>query len=207
MSKWMTGLLATTILSVASAHAQTSTTTQSLRDAALEDARAAVAALEQGSFQDAASQLQTAAKTANQLHLRAVSNKLAVAAPSFDVADTRFALAQSARVTLEDFIKAQNVLETTATAADGSTITVRVIGDEDAMKAFVKTAENEKMAQEADLELAQMLGEPALKRKGADGSLTVATMSEADHALIEIEGDSEDAVMSFINEIESAAKN
>ena len=60
------------------------------------------------------------------------------------------------------------------------------------------------MLEKGKLELAEMRGEQAIKRRGEDGELSVLMMSEKDHALIEIEGASEETVMAFIDELESA---
>ncbi|MEL7487522.1 MAG: hypothetical protein AAGJ87_09950 [Pseudomonadota bacterium] len=136
--------------------------------------------------------------------LQAIAATVAARAPSWDAQDSQFALAATAQVTLEAFIAAENVVETTAATTTGERVTIRVIGDEEAMTAFAETTADPAKVKQASLEAAEMAGAPALKRRGEDGSLTVAVMSEKDHALIEIEGDDPDAVMAFIGEFEAS---
>ncbi|MEM9170634.1 MAG: hypothetical protein AAGC56_13395, partial [Pseudomonadota bacterium] len=171
---------------------------------AREDAQAAIKALDAGDYDGAQTQLEAATRAVARLKLQKISSEFAAATPSFKPEATRFALAEGARTTLEDFIKAQYVLETTTVAEDGAFVRVRVIDDEAAEKRFMAAAADEASAAAANLERAVMMGEPALKRRGPDGSLVVATMSKEKGALIEVEGDDADAVMAFVNELEAA---
>ena len=69
---------------------------------------------------------------------------------------------------------------------------------------FTFIAADSAMLEKGEIEVAEMRGETALKSRKDDGSLSVIMMSKADHALIEVEGDDEDAVMAFIGELEAA---
>ncbi len=203
MKKMLTGMIAAGLLATAAANAQETTAIQSLQTTAISDAEAALGALQAGDYAQAASLLQTAERNASQLNLRKISNRLAAAAPGFEIEDPRFALTRSATLSFEEFLQAQNVVETAAANKEGTAVTVRVIADEAAMKKFKEVAGDAAMLDKKGLELAQMAGADAIKKRGDDGALSVLMMSEDDHALIEVEGDSEESVMAFVDALES----
>ena len=48
-----------------------------------------------------------------------------------------------------------------------------------------------------------MMGEVALKLKGENDELSALMMPEKDHTLVEVTGESESAVMAFIEDLEN----
>lgn len=207
MKKVLLGVAAMCLLSPAIASAQQPPTakevvTNSIAGSVEEDTQAALAALEKGEYREAALLLKSAGDGADRLSLQAVADSIHAATPTFQGDDTRFVLANSSTVALDDLLKNTNALERRYTDKDGNPVTVRVFGDETAMQDFKTIKDDTAMLEKAEIQVAQMRGEPALKRKTADGGLSVLMMSEQDHALIELEGD-EETVMSFINELEN----
>ncbi len=201
MKKYLLGVLLSTAIS-SGAVAQQSTIDNSVNSSAISDTKAALIALEAGDYQSASSLLNQASQIANQLNLKSISNNFVAAAPGFNISDARFALSNPELLTFEDFINANNVIEATAANQDGQEVTIRVITDEAAMAAFENITADTNKTKAKGVEVAQMRGEPALKTKGADGSLSVVIMSKEDHALIAVEGDSEANVMALIDAIE-----
>ncbi len=189
------------------AFAQTSNTDNSLETTAINDVEAALGALRAGDFAEASARLDLAQRTASRLNLRKISNGLAAAAPDFTIDAPKFALSESATLNLEEFIAARNVAESIARGPDGRRVTLRVITDEAAMEKFGEVADDSAMLDKEKLERVEMAGAPAVKRRGEDGSLSVLIMSEADHALIEVDGDDEESVMAFVEALENAKKD
>lgn len=177
---------------------------ESLEQQIRDDAAAALAALDAGDVQLATTHLRTAETAANRLSLQMLTQNLANVTPSFQSEDSRFALARSSTVLFEDYLNNASTYERRFRDADGNVVTVRVFGEDNALDDFMFIANDAAMIEKGSLELAEMRGETAIKRKGDDGSLSVLMMSEGDHALIEVEGDSDEAVMKFINELETA---
>ncbi|MGD9800491.1 MAG: hypothetical protein AB7V02_07815, partial [Parvularculaceae bacterium] len=75
----------------------------------------------------------------------------------------------------------------------------------DDMEDFMFVADSPALIKQAALEKAEMAGGPALKRKREDGGLSVLMMSKKDHALVEVEGESEADVMAIVDKLETGA--
>lgn len=170
------------------------------------DVQSALSALKADDFSQAAQLLRTAGANANRLSLQAVTQKIAGTAPSFKPENTNFVLAQSSTLAFEDFLDRRDTAERRFKDDKGRIVTVRVFGEARDLSDFMFIKDDQAMLDKGGLEVAEMRGEPAIKRRGEDGELSVLMMSEKDHALIEIEGDSEDAVMAFIGEMEETKK-
>ncbi|MEM8771766.1 MAG: hypothetical protein AAGD92_08965 [Pseudomonadota bacterium] len=183
------------------AYAQ-STIDESLQASAVRDAEAALKALKDGNYTQAATRLEFAAQNANQLKIRNISSRLSSKAPRIDASDIKFALAGSSTLSFDAFQAINNAAETTYTDDKGRTVKVRIFSDEDAIKAFESASADTAMLQKAGVETATMAGATAIKRRGDNGELSVLMMSEADHALIEIEGESEESVMELVEKLE-----
>lgn len=176
---------------------------ESIQNAVKSDTAAAITALEAGDYYKAASLLRTASGNANRLSLKAITDKIALATPSFNNENSRFALSASSTIELENFISASSAYERRFKDNKGSVVTVRVFGEDDDLKDFMFIANDTEMLKKGNIEVAEMGGEQALKSHKDDGSLSVLIMSEADHALIEVEGSDENTVMAFIDELET----
>lgn len=164
---------------------------------------AATKYLDSGDYAAATTHLQAASDMANRLKLQKVAGYISSRTTSFAGDDQKFALSASSTLQFENFLKDREFAEQIYRDPNGRVVTVRVVGDPDSLKDFHFIADDPAMALKAGVELAEMRGEPALKRKGADGSLSVLMMSEKDHALIEIQGESADAVMALVEKLES----
>ena len=162
--------------------------------------------LESGDYDAATSRLRAATDSANRLKLQAIAAQISRSTASFTPENQRFALSASSTLTFENFLKDREFAEQIFKDEKGNVVTVRVVGDPDSLKDFEFIADDPAMASKAGVELAEMRGEPALKKRGSDGSLSVLMMSEADHALIEVEGASEEAVMALVADLEKADK-
>ena len=180
--------------------------TQTIEASIRDDASAALAALESDNYDyyKVASLLRSAATNATRLSARAVTEKISASTPSFNTEDSRFALAQSSTLEFENLINSGDTYERRFTDLEGRVVTVRVFGDDKNFKDFMFIANDTAMLKKGEIEVAEMRGEQALKSRKEDGSLSVLMMSEEDHALIEIEGPDEEAVMAFIGELEAA---
>lgn len=178
--------------------------TQTIETSIRDDASAALLALESGDHYKVASLLRSAATNATRLSARSVTEKISAAAPSFNTENSRFALAQSSTLEFENLINSGNAYERRFKDLDGRVVTVRVFGENEDLQDFMFIANDSAMLEKGKIEVAEMRGEQALKSRKEDGSLSVLMMSEEDHALIEIEGADEDAVMAFIGELEAA---
>jgi len=179
----------------------------SLANTIREDAQAAIAALDAGSYQQAVTLLRGASTNANLLSLQHVTEQLSQDAASFQIENSQFALADSSTISFDQFLNRGTTYERLFKDDQGRVVTVRVFGEDDDLADFMFIANDTKMLDKGGIEVAEMRGETALKKRGDDGELSVIMMSEKDHALIEVEGDDEDAVMAFINELESAQDN
>ena len=176
---------------------------QSLAESVSEDIKAANDAINGYDYRLASEHLSAAAANANRLELRRVASAVAKAAPAFKPENVNFALAASSTLTFENFLQSRETAEQIYRDDDGNIVTVRVFGGDDSLKDFMFIADDPAMRDKAGLELVEMRGEPAIKRRGDDGELSVLMMSEKDHALIEIDGDSEAAVMKLIEQLEA----
>jgi hypothetical protein len=171
-----------------------------------DDVKKALAALDADDFAGATLLLRTASANANRLSLRAVTQKIAGVAPSFKPEDTNFVLAESSTIAFEDFLSRRDTAERRFKDDRGRVVTVRVFGEARDLSDFMFIKDDKAMLDKGGLEVAEMAGEPAIKRRGDGGELSVLMMSGDDNALIEIEGDNEDAVMAFIGDIEKNDK-
>ena len=178
--------------------------TQTIEASIRDDASAALTALDSDDYYEVASLLRSAATNATRLSARLVTEKLSVAAPSFSTEASRFALAQSSTIEFENLINSGNAYERRFKDLDGRVVTVRVFGEDEDLQDFMFISNDPVMLEKGEIEVAEMRGEQALKSRKEDGSLSVLMMSEEDHALIEIEGPDEEAVMAFIGELEAA---
>ena len=79
---------------------------------------------------------------------------------------------------------------------------MRIFSDEASIDSFMAVADEPAMLEKENVELAMMNDAPALKRRGENGELSVLLMSKDDHALIEVESASEDAVMAVVESLE-----
>ena len=170
------------------------------------DVDLALKAIEKDEFDKAARLLRTAGANANRLSLQTLTQKIAGVTPSFEPENANFVLAQSSTVAFEDLFDRRDTVERRFKDDAGRIVTVRVFGEPRDLSDFMFIKDDPAMLKKGGLEVAEMRGEPALKRRGNDGDLSVLMMSKEDDALIEVEGASEDAVMAFITDLESAEK-
>lgn len=177
---------------------------ESIEASIRDDAAAALTVLDTGDYYQVASLLRTATTNATRLSARAVTDKIAAATPSFNEENSRFALAQSSTIEFENLINSGDAYERRFKDLDGRVVTVRVFGEDEDLQDFMFIANDAAMLEKGKIEVAEMRGEQALKSRKEDGSLSVLMMSEADHALIEVEGPDEESVMAFIGELEAA---
>ena len=188
------------------AYAQPQSTSQiafsSIETSLKADLKAAIAALEIQDYGTATRILRTAAANSNRLSLQDISNRLNSRTSSFTADDNRFALAGSSTLAFDNFIRDRKTLERRFRDDKGRVVTVRIFDEDDDLSNFQFIADDPKMIEKKGLELAEMAGEPALKKRGDNGELSVLMMSEDDHALIEVTGDTEDDVMAFIEDFE-----
>ena len=178
----------------------------SIEDRVQKDVELALEALETDNYDEAAQLLRTAGANANRLSLQSLTEKLANAAPSFQPENANFVLAQSSTIALENLFNRRDTVERRFRDDDGRIVTVRVFGDARDLSDFQFIANDQAMLEKGGLEVAEMRGEPAIKRRGDEGALSVLMMSEKDHAVIEVEGEDEDAVMAFIGDLENGEK-
>jgi len=200
---------ASSIALFASAHAQPDVaeiTIASIESSVRSDVDAAVAALESDDFDRAALLLRTAGANANRLSLQSLTNKFANAAPSFEPENANFVLAQSSTIAFEGLFEPRETAERRFRDDEGNVVTVRVFGEARDFSDFMFIKNDGAMLNKGGLEVAEMMGEPAIKKRGEKGELSVMMMADKDGALVEIEGDDEDAVMAFISDLESAGE-
>ncbi len=202
MKNYVLAAAAMLTLAAGSAQAQTSTVAKSLQSSAISDTQAALDALQAGDFSLAATRLELASQNASRLKIRNITQKLAGAVPKISANEFKYALAGSSTLSFDAFVAAKNTGETSFTDDQGRTVTVRIFSDEASINSFMAAAHDPAMIAKESVELAEMSGAPALKRRDEDGALSVLLMSESDHALIEIESASEDAVMAVIEDLE-----
>ncbi len=180
------------------------TVAASLDASVRDDVAKAIAALDAQDYSAAANNLRAVADLANRLNLQRIAAAVAAATPDFTAEQGRFALAASSTLTFESYLKDRNAVEQLLTDPDGNIVRVKVFAGDNDLDDFMIVAGDPAMLKGKGLELVEMRGEPAIKNRGADGSLSVLMMSEKDHALIEIDGASEDAVMAVIEQLEAA---
>ncbi len=168
------------------------------------DIQSALTAFDNGDYRDARLYLSAASDKTSRLELTRITQAVAAAADTFTVADaSQFTLTGSSTLNFERFLEDRETAQQIFKDAKGNIVKVRVFGEEDDLKDFKFIADDDAMLAKGEIELAEMRGEPALKKRTGDGGLSVLMMSEEDHALIEIEGDSEEAVMRLIEQLES----
>ncbi|MGF1543720.1 MAG: hypothetical protein ACFB00_04325 [Parvularculaceae bacterium] len=184
--------------------AQSSAQSGALSKAVRKDAAAALAALDKNDFSSAVERFEAAADAARKLQLQRVVRDVSAATTSYRADGERLALAASSTLSFERFIRDRPVAEQILRDDKGDVVKLRVFGEGRDFEDFMFIAEDDDTLEQAGLERAVMAGEPALKKRGPNGQLSVLMMSEKDHALIEIEGDSEEAVMAVVSEIEAA---
>ncbi len=170
------------------------------------DVSAALKALEADDFDRASQLLRTAGANANRLSLQTLTQKIAGAAPSFSPENANFVLAQSSTVAFADLFDRRDTVERRFRDDEGRIVTVRVFDEGRDFADFMFIKDDPAMLKKGGLEVAEMRGEPAIKKRGEDGALSVLMMSKENHALIEVEGDDEDAVMAFIGDLEKTDK-
>lgn len=176
---------------------------QSIERSVRDDAAAALAALDAGDYAGATTHLRAASLSASRLSVQKVAERITLETPSFNADASQFTLARSSTVQFENFLRNGDSYERIFRNRDGDVVTVRVFGEDDDLKDFMFIKDDPAMLTKGGIELAEMAGEPALKKRGQDGSLSVIMMSEDDHALIEVAGDDETAVMAFIDDLET----
>lgn len=167
------------------------------------DIAAASSALNDDDFASATQLLRTATAKASRLSLNEVSDRVAGLTPTFKPENANFALARSSTIAFDRFLNNGETAERIFKDDTGRIVTVRVFGEERDLSDFMFIKDDTAMIEKGGLEVAEMMGEPAIKKRGPNGELSVLIMSEKDQALIEIEGDDADAVMAFIGEIEN----
>lgn len=155
-----------------------------------------------GDYAAAALHLEAARDAANRLALQNVVRNVAKASPAFTAEDSRFVLATSSTLQFEKFLKDRDAVETRFINPEGKVVVVRAFGAEEDMRDFQFIADDPAMLKKASLEKASMPGGPALKRRSADGGLSVLIMSQKDHALIEVVGETEADVMAVVDAME-----
>lgn len=193
-------VLAGAVPAVAQSSAQSGALSKDVR----KDAAAALAALDKNDFSSAVERFEAAADAARKLQLQRVVRDVSAATTSYRADGERLALAASSTLSFERFIRDRPVAEQILRDDKGDVVKLRVFGEGRDFEDFMFIAEDDDTLEQAGLERAVMAGEPALKKRGPNGQLSVLMMSEKDHALIEIEGDSEEAVMAVVSEIEAA---
>ena len=171
-------------------------------NAAINDTELALAALKSGDYQVASRHLEFAATQTAQLNIRSIANRLAAAAPAISAEDIKFANAGSSVLSFDTFEALSRGAETTHTDEKGRTVTVRIFSSDAALEAFSTAADDKNSMEKNNLQFAMMGDEPAIKKRGTDGSFSVVMMSEKDHALIEIEGMDEASVMTLVETLE-----
>jgi len=208
----LVGVAAMSLIPSAMSVAQTVTDSQkianqSFENAAISDLEVALIALRGGDYQKASTYLQFASAQTNRLKLRAIATKFASTDEEVNYDNIKYSIADSAVLNFDNFASLDNAFETRRTDAKGRTVTVRVLSNGTALDSFMKLSEDQAQLEKANLEAVMMAGEPAIKKRKEDGSLSVVIMSEADHALIEIDGQDEDSVMALIETHEESVKN
>jgi hypothetical protein len=181
--------------------------TEALETSLKEEAAAANGALADGDYAAAALHFEAAQAAAKRLSLQGVLARVSKASPAFTAEQSRFVLATSSTLQFERLLKDRNAAETRFINPEGKVVIVRAFGGEDDMADFKFVADDPAMLKRASLEKAQMPGGPALKRRTANGGLSVLIMSPDDHALIEVEGASEADVMAVVDAMEGKAGN
>lgn len=177
----------------------------SIEDNIKSDIEYAFEALNTDDFHNATTALRRAGANSNRLAIRAVSKKVESSVPSFQPENASFVLAQSSTIAIEGLFDPRETYERRFKDDNGRIVTVRVFGEERDLSNFQFIADDATMLKKEDLEIAQMRGETAIKKRGAKGGLSVLMMSEKDHALIEVESNNEDVVMDFIKAMESSS--
>ena len=166
---------------------------------------AANAAIAVGDYATAALHFDAAREAAARQSLQDIARRVAEISPLKQEQEPRFALAASSTLQFDHFLKDRETVETRFKNPEGKVVVVRVFGAEDDMEDFMFVADSPALIKQAALEKAEMAGGPALKRKREDGGLSVLMMSKKDHALVEVEGESEADVMAIVDKLETGA--
>lgn len=166
------------------------------------ESEAARASVESGDYEEAALHFEAARDAAKRLSLQDLLARVSKASPAFTAEDSLFVIAASSTLQFEKLLKDREAVETRFINPEGMVVVVRAFGGEDDMATFQFIADDPVMLKKASLEKAAMPGGPALKRRTADGGLSVLIMSPKDHALIEVEGASEADVMAVVEAME-----
>ncbi len=202
MKVFITSIALSLLPIIAYAQDTAQTTSLSIKSSIETDVNAALTALNTDDFANATSLLRAATLNATRLSTRTIAEKISLSAPSFQVENSRFALANSSTLQFDNIIKESQAFERRFKDNKGRVVTIRVFGEDTDLDDFMFIANDTAMLDKGKIELAEMNGSQALKNKQKDGSLSVLMMSEKDHALIEIQGEDESSVMAFIAELE-----
>lgn len=194
-----TALITLTLLTAPAAAQETAATLGATLRNESDAARASVAS---GDYEKAALHFEAARDAAKRLSLQDALARVSLASPALTAESSRFVLATSSTLKFEKLLKDREAVETRFINPEGMVVIVRAFGGEDDMATFQFIADDPAMLKKASLEKAAMPGGPALKRRTADGGLSVLIMSPKDHALIEVEGASEADVMAVVEAME-----
>ena len=187
-------------------HAQPSATATPAETSIRESVASALLALDEGDYGAAKLQLSEAADQANRLDLQSIAQRVSAAAQTITPDASTFALAVSSTLNFDNFLKDKEAVEQLLRDPEGNIVRLRVFtGDRD-LQAFMAAVKDTEMLRSKGIELAEMRGAPALKSRRADGALSVLMMSDEDHALIELDGDSDAVVMTLIEQLETAGR-
>ncbi|MEM9898994.1 MAG: hypothetical protein AAF742_06405 [Pseudomonadota bacterium] len=196
--------IAVSALLFASGHALAA---EDLKQSLSQQIEAADVAAQSGDYAKARESLASATEMATRLDLQRIAEE--VAAVNFsrgvEAEGQRFVLAASTTLEMKNLLRSRNAIERILKDPEGRIVKLRVIGDDNAMAQFMDALQDSQMLISAGLERAEMGGATALKRRKEDGGLSVLMMDEANHALIELDGDSEAAVMAIIEHLERQA--
>ena len=205
-------LLAAGLVLSTPAFAQSAAKTEKLTKATVEtsiensierDLQLALEAFQKNDHDKANALIQSVSLQSSRLNRQKLTDRLAVAAPTFSPDETQFTLASSSTLAFENLINQRETVERRFLDDKGRVVTVRVFDEGRDLSNFQFIADTPEKLSENGLERAVMRGEVALKKPSKDGALSVLMMSEKDHALIEVEGDDMDVVMAFISDLEN----
>ncbi|MEL7019017.1 MAG: hypothetical protein AAGL18_09855, partial [Pseudomonadota bacterium] len=151
---------------------------RSFENAVINDLEQALLALKSGDYQKASTYLQFASAQTDRLKLRKIAAKFASADVGVNFDDIKYAINDSAILNLESFASLENAFETSHTDEKGRVVTIRVLSNGTALDSFMRLSGDKAQLETVNLESVVMAGEPAIKKRGDDGSLSVVMMSE-----------------------------
>lgn len=160
-----------------------------------------VAAVELTNTRLARETVTLASRKAYEEEQRRISANLAARVSAFDLMTADYQLVRSSTLDLGPWAQAREAYEQTYTDGQGHVVTVRVFGEDDDMNTFLALAADDDLLSKHSLRLVDGHDHPMVKRDTMTASLSVLAMSEADHALIEVTGDNEAAVMAFVDAV------